>query len=81
MPKTLYLEKLSVHLKLPMIKLVDGASGKCPGSLKTTGCLKLKGGGSITTYKSEGGSYLPKLELLYWLVGYIRLGNRHDSDA
>ena len=27
MPKTLYLDKLSVHLKLPMIKLVDGASG------------------------------------------------------
>lgn len=28
MPKTVYMEKLAVHLKLPMIKLVDGASGQ-----------------------------------------------------
>jgi hypothetical protein len=52
MPKTLYMEKLCVHLKLPMIKLVDGASG----------------GGSITNYKTQSGSYLPELELLRWLV-------------
>jgi acetyl-CoA carboxylase carboxyltransferase component len=58
MPKTIYMDKLSVHLKLPMVKLVDGASG----------------GGSITTYKSEGGSYLPKLELLYWLVKELDMG-------
>ena len=25
--KTLYMEQLACHLKLPMIKLVDGASG------------------------------------------------------
>lgn len=58
MPKTIYMDKLSVHLRLPMVKLVDGASG----------------GGSITTYKSEGGSYLPKLELLFWLVKELDLG-------
>lgn len=58
MPKTVFMDKLSVHLRLPMVKLVDGASG----------------GGSITTYKSEGGSYLPKLELLYWLVKELDLG-------
>lgn len=58
MPKTVYMDKLSVSLRLPMVKLVDGASG----------------GGSITTYKSEGGSYLPKLELLYWLVKELDLG-------
>jgi acetyl-CoA carboxylase carboxyltransferase component len=52
MSKTLYMEKLCVHLKLPMIKLVDGASG----------------GGSITNYKTEQGSYLPQLELLSWVV-------------
>ena len=52
MPKTLYMEKLCVHLKLPMIKVVDGASG----------------GGSITNYRTMGGSYLPDLELLSWLV-------------
>lgn len=52
MPKTLFMEKLCVHLKLPMIKLVDGASG----------------GGSITNYRSQQGSYLPELELLTWLV-------------
>ena len=52
MSKTLFMEKLCVHLKLPMIKLVDGASG----------------GGSITNYRTEQGSYLPQLELLSWLV-------------
>jgi acetyl-CoA carboxylase carboxyltransferase component len=52
MAKTLYMEKLCVHLKLPMIKVVDGASG----------------GGSITNYKTMRGSYLPDLELLQWLV-------------
>lgn len=52
MAKTLYMEKLCVHLKLPMIKLVDGASG----------------GGSITTYRTQAGTYLPELELLSWLV-------------
>ncbi|ETN39475.1 uncharacterized protein HMPREF1541_05699 [Cyphellophora europaea CBS 101466] len=58
MPKTVYMDKLSVHLRLPMVKLVDGASG----------------GGSITTYKSEGGSYLPTLALLYYVVKELDLG-------
>jgi acetyl-CoA carboxylase carboxyltransferase component len=52
MPKTLYMEKLCVHLKIPMIKLVDGASG----------------GGSITSYREHRSTYLPELELLSWLV-------------
>ena len=58
MPKTLYMDKLCIHLRIPMIKLVDGASG----------------GGSITTYRTEGGSYLPKLELLYYIVKELDLG-------
>ena len=53
MGKTLYMEKLCINLKLPMIKVVDGASG----------------GGSITTYRTQGGSYLPDLHLLQYLVG------------
>ena len=58
MPKTIYMDKMSVHLKIPKVNVVDGASG----------------GGSITTYRKEGGSYLPKLELLYWLVKQLDLG-------
>ncbi|KAM0704243.1 hypothetical protein Q7P35_008476 [Cladosporium inversicolor] len=41
--KTMYLEKLAVALKLPIIKLVDGSSG----------------GGSVSTIRSEGYSYVP----------------------
>ena len=41
--KTTYLEKLAVALKLPMIKLVDGSSG----------------GGSVSTIRSTGFSYVP----------------------
>jgi hypothetical protein len=52
MPKTLYMEKLCVHLKIPMVKLVDGASG----------------GGSITSYREHQSTYLPELELLSWLA-------------
>ena len=58
MAKTLYMEKLCVHLKLPMIKVVDGASG----------------GGSITTYKVQQGTYIPELELLPWVVQELDLG-------
>ena len=58
MPKTIYMDKMSVHLRIPKVNVVDGASG----------------GGSLTTYKKEGGSYLPKLELLYWLVKQLDLG-------
>jgi len=62
MAKTLYMEKLCVHLKLPMIKLVDGASG----------------GGSITSYRTEQGSYIPQLELLSWVVSTPFI---HESKA
>lgn len=41
--KTTYLEKLAVALKLPVVKLVDGSSG----------------GGSVSTIRSEGYSYVP----------------------
>ena len=58
MPKTMYMDKMSVHLRIPKVNVVDGASG----------------GGSITTYKRDGGSYLPKLELLYWLVKQLDMG-------
>lgn len=55
MAKTLYMEKLAVHMKLPMIKLVDGSSG----------------GGSITTYRAQQASYIPQLELLPWVVSLL----------
>ena len=58
MAKTLYMEKLCVHLKLPFVKVVDGASG----------------GGSITTYKAQQGTYIPELELLPWVVQELDLG-------
>jgi acetyl-CoA carboxylase carboxyltransferase component len=41
--KTMYLEKLAVALKLPIVKLVDGSSG----------------GGSVSTIRTEGYSYVP----------------------
>lgn len=51
MMKTLYMEQLALQLKIPMIKVVDGSSG----------------GGSITTYKEQNGSYIPELELLPYI--------------
>ncbi|KAJ5626735.1 Acetyl-coenzyme A carboxyltransferase N-terminal [Penicillium herquei] len=41
--KTVYVEKLALALKIPVVKLVDGSSG----------------GGSVTTIRKEGWSYLP----------------------
>ena len=61
MAKTLFMEKLCVDLKLPMIKVVDGASG----------------GGSITTYREQKGTYLPDLELLRWVVCSTLLCSPH----
>lgn len=58
MAKTLYMEKICVHLKLPMVKLIDGASG----------------GGSIITYKVQQGTYISELELLPCLVQQLDLG-------
>ncbi|KIW98267.1 uncharacterized protein Z519_01851 [Cladophialophora bantiana CBS 173.52] len=41
-----------------MVKLVDGSSG----------------GGSITTYKTDNGSFLPEIELLPFMVRQLNLG-------
>lgn len=46
MAKTLYTEKLSIQMKLPMIKLTDGSSG----------------GGSVTTIQQTGFSYVPPMQ-------------------
>ncbi|KAI6803550.1 ClpP/crotonase [Hortaea werneckii] len=43
--KTLYMEKLALKYKLPMIKLVDGSSG----------------GGSVTSIKAQGFAYIPPM--------------------
>ncbi|CAN8106548.1 unnamed protein product [Discula destructiva] len=43
--KTLWIEKMCLDLKLPIVKLVDGSSG----------------GGSVTTIKKEGFSYVPPM--------------------
>lgn len=56
--KTLYIEKLALHLKLPMIKLVDGSSG----------------GGSVTTIRSTGYSYVPPLTSFDVVVQQINAG-------
>ncbi|EME42033.1 hypothetical protein DOTSEDRAFT_89537 [Dothistroma septosporum NZE10] len=46
MAKTLFTEKLSIQLKLPMIKLTDGSSG----------------GGSVTSIAATGFSYVPPMQ-------------------
>lgn len=56
--KTVYLEKMAVALKLPVIKLVDGSSG----------------GGSVTTIKKEGWSYLPSLPHFRHVVDQLNMG-------
>lgn len=43
--KTVYMEKICIDLRLPIVKLVDGSSG----------------GGSVTTIKKEGFSYVPPM--------------------
>jgi hypothetical protein len=75
MLKTMYMEQLCVELKLPMIKLVDGASGggsvstaiTCSERVVTTNLIE------ITTYRDQKGSYLPDLMLLKWIVSLIKL--------
>lgn len=52
------MEKLSVALKLPMIKLCDGASG----------------GGSVTTIKKAGWSYVPTVEAFPHVVRQLNQG-------
>lgn len=56
--KTVYVEKLAVAMKLPVVKLVDGSSG----------------GGSVTTIKKAGWSYLPYLPMFQHVVNQLNLG-------
>ncbi|THY38551.1 ClpP/crotonase [Aureobasidium pullulans] len=56
--KTVYMEKLAIALKLPIVKLVDGSSG----------------GGSVTTIRSWGYSYIPPLPSFQHVVEQLNLG-------
>ncbi|THV71056.1 ClpP/crotonase [Aureobasidium pullulans] len=56
--KTVYMEKLAIALKLPIVKLVDGSSG----------------GGSVTTIRSSGYSYIPPLPSFQHVVEQLNLG-------
>ena len=58
MEKTLYIEKMAIALKLPVIKLVDGSSG----------------GGSVTTIRKVGWSYLPQIPHLLQVVQQLNMG-------
>ncbi|KAK4995218.1 hypothetical protein LTR66_004920 [Elasticomyces elasticus] len=58
MAKTVYMEKLAVALRLPIIKLVDGSSG----------------GGSVTTIRTNGFSYIPPLESVDHVVKQLNMG-------
>jgi acetyl-CoA carboxylase carboxyltransferase component len=52
------MEKLAIALKLPIVKLVDGSSG----------------GGSVTTIRSTGYSYVPPLPSFTQVVEQLNLG-------
>ncbi|KAH8433257.1 uncharacterized protein LDX57_010892 [Aspergillus melleus] len=56
--KTIYLEKLALALKLPVVKLVDGSSG----------------GGSVTTIRTAGWSYLPYVSMYKHVVDQLNQG-------
>ncbi|WPH01600.1 alpha subunit of putative methylmalonyl-CoA decarboxylase [Acrodontium crateriforme] len=56
--KSLYAEKLALKLKLPVVKLVDGSSG----------------GGSVTTIKTNGWSYLPYVSVMRYVVEQLNQG-------
>lgn len=56
--KTIYLEKLALALKLPVVKLVDGSSG----------------GGSVTTIRTAGWSYLPYVSMHQYVVDQLNQG-------
>ncbi|KAF2741864.1 ClpP/crotonase [Sporormia fimetaria CBS 119925] len=58
MDKTIYMEKLAIALKIPIVKLVDGSSG----------------GGSVTTIRSTGFSYVPPLPSFTQVVQQLNLG-------
>ncbi|OBT41859.1 hypothetical protein VE00_06739 [Pseudogymnoascus sp. WSF 3629] len=56
--KTIYMEKLAIELRLPIIKLVDGSSG----------------GGSVTTIKTLGYSYIPGVPSFKEVARQLELG-------
>lgn len=58
MEKTIYMEKLSIALQLPIVKLVDGSSG----------------GGSVTTIRTTGFSYVPPLPSFAQVVQQLNMG-------
>ncbi|OAL44703.1 ClpP/crotonase [Pyrenochaeta sp. DS3sAY3a] len=58
MDKTIYMEKLAIALKIPIVKLVDGSSG----------------GGSVTTIRSTGYSYVPPLPSFTQVVQQLNMG-------
>lgn len=58
MEKTVYLEKLAIALKLPVIKLVDGSSG----------------GGSVTLIRKAGWSYIPHITQFRHVVKQLNMG-------
>ena len=54
----IYMEKLAIALQLPIVKLVDGSSG----------------GGSVTTIRSMGYSYVPPLPSFTQVVQQLNMG-------
>jgi acetyl-CoA carboxylase carboxyltransferase component len=58
MEKTIYMEKLAIALKLPIVKLVDGSSG----------------GGSVTTIRTAGYSYIPPMPSFTHVVQQLNMG-------
>lgn len=56
--KTIYMEKLCLDLRLPIVKLVDGSSG----------------GGSVTTIKRDGFSYVPPMPGFKEVTQQLNLG-------
>lgn len=58
MEKTIYMEKMAIALRLPIIKLVDGSSG----------------GGSVTTIKKAGYSYIPPMPSFDHVTKQLNMG-------
>ncbi|KAJ6132436.1 hypothetical protein N7471_007651 [Penicillium samsonianum] len=56
--KTVYVEKLAIALRVPVVKLVDGSSG----------------GGSVTTIRKEGWSYLPHVASFPHVIKQLNMG-------
>ncbi|ETS75993.1 hypothetical protein PFICI_12937 [Pestalotiopsis fici W106-1] len=56
--KTIYMEKLCFHLRIPIVKLVDGSSG----------------GGSVTSIRTNGYSYVPPLNSFDVVVAQLNAG-------